>query len=149
MSPGGIISTGHEDIVIKPSGNLESADDLRRTLITAPGRRDAVFLGDVVDIFDTYEDPRSMVHSHRRTSTCKEAEDPSCRRGMAIAVSLRQGGNISDLAKQVRQTVTAFEATSYRGISFDYIAFQPDRVDKSVDDFASNLLQRPNNNPCP
>ena len=58
--PGGEIFTKDEQIVLEPSGNFESVDELKRTVISLPGKSDLVFLGDVVNIYRDYIDPAKM-----------------------------------------------------------------------------------------
>ena len=48
--PGGSVNVGPERIVLEPSGNFDSVEDLRRTVIRPPGRSEVVYLGDVADI---------------------------------------------------------------------------------------------------
>ena len=55
--PGGSIRTGVERIALEPTGNFESVADLRRTVVTLPGRPEIVFLEDLAAISRGYVDP--------------------------------------------------------------------------------------------
>ena len=127
--PGGSISTGVERIALEPSGNFESIDDLKRTVITLPGRSEVVYLEDLADVRRGYIDPpRSLVSS-------------SGKPGLALAISMREGGNILLLGDEVRSLVDEIRSRFPIGIDLDVVAFQPDVVDKKVRDFMGNIYQ--------
>ncbi|MCG8423440.1 MAG: efflux RND transporter permease subunit [Proteobacteria bacterium] len=127
--PGGDISTGVEDIVIEPSGNFESIDDLRRTVIQLPGRSQVTYLGDIVDIRRAYVDPPEY---EMRTNGV-----PS----IGLAISLRAGSNIVELGEKVSLLLEQLPDTYPHGIDFDIIHFEPAEVKTKVDDFVISLLQ--------
>ena len=88
--PGGTINAGVERIALEPSGNFESLDDLRRTIITVPGSSELLYLEDLADVYRDYIDPpRAKVTT-------------SGVPGLALAISMREGGNILTLGEQVR-----------------------------------------------
>lgn len=127
--PGGQIFTRDEQILLEPSGNFESVEELQRTVIKIPGHNDLVYLGDVAEIKRDYIDPPKTKVTYNGTPA------------LMLAVSLREGGNIITLGEQVQQKLTRFRQVYPIGVDFDIIYFQPDFVDKKVDDFVSNLLQ--------
>ena len=57
LLPGGDISTGEERIVLEPTGNFESVEDLRRTIINVPGSTEVVYLEDIASIYRGYLAP--------------------------------------------------------------------------------------------
>ncbi len=127
--PGGQVFTADEQIALEPSGNFESIDELRRTVISVPGSRELVYLGDVANVTRGYEDPRrSTVHYNG---------DPA----LIISVSQREGGNIISLGQQVDEKLERLRAAYPIGVEFDVIYFQPQFVGKKIKDFTSNLLQ--------
>ena len=129
INPGGEIQTPSEEIVFEPSGNFESVEDLRRTLITLPGRDELLYLQDVANVTRGYVDPPE--------TKMRASGEP----GLALAISLREGGNILDLGEAVRQTVDRVRGEYPLGVEFDFIVFQADAVNKKVRDFVGNLLQ--------
>ncbi len=127
--PGGAVNVGDERIVLEPSGNFETVDDLRRTVIRLPGRDELVYLDDIATVERGYIDPpKSKV-----TSTGLPA--------LALAISMREGGNIISLGEAVQATLARLQTVYPIGIEFDVIAFQPREVEKKVDDFVGNLFQ--------
>lgn len=127
--PGGYANTGAERVAIEPSGNFDSVEDMRRTVVKLPKQGGVVFLGDVVDIRRAYIDPP------RQMMRCS---GEAC---LALAISMREGGNIVTLGDQVKPLIGRLEASYPWGISLDFLAFQPDVVTQKVDDFVNNLLQ--------
>ncbi|PAU74633.1 efflux RND transporter permease subunit [Halomonas salipaludis] len=126
--PGGAIRSGSERLVLEPTGNFESIDDIRRALVPLPeGER--VPLGSLVEVYHGYADPpMSRYHA-------------SGVPGLAMGVAMREGGNITDLGDQVRQRIAEIEAELPIGLEFEELAFQPDRVDERINEFLINLLQ--------
>ena len=127
--PGGEIFTKDEQIVLEPSGNFESVDELKRTVISLPGKSDLVFLGDVVNIYRDYIDPAKM----KVTYNGKPA--------LILALSLREGGNIIALGEAVTEKINRFKSVYPIGLDFEIFHFQPDFVKKKIDGFVKNLLQ--------
>lgn len=127
--PGGVIDTGDERIALEPSGNFESVEELRRTVIDVPGRNELIYLEDVVRVERGYVDPAEIL--------VRGNGQP----GLSLAISLRDGGNLIDLGQQVKERVAQLEERYPIGIEFDFVSFQPAIVQKKVDDFVGNLLQ--------
>ncbi len=127
--PGGEIFTSDEQIVLEPSGNFESIDELKQTVIKLPGKDDLVYLGDVVEVKRGYIDPPTTKVTYNG--------EPA----LTLAISLREGGNIISLGDAVNEMLQRLKATYPIGVEFDILYFQPDFVNKKVNDFVSNLLQ--------
>ncbi len=127
--PGGDVSTGNERIVLEPTGNFESIEDLKRTLIGVPGRTDLIYLEDLASVYRGYIDPpRSIIHS-------------SGIPALALAINLREKGNIAILGERVKDLVSRLQELYPIGIEFDIVAFQPEHVERVVNSFTSSLYQ--------
>ncbi|MEZ5066010.1 MAG: efflux RND transporter permease subunit [bacterium] len=127
--PGGAIDLGPERVALEPSGNFDSVEDLRRTVIHLPGTNELVYLEDLVSIERGYVDPpESKVRSTGVTA-------------LALAVSKKEGGNIITLGADVKALQRRLSALYPYGVDFDLVAYQPAVVDRKVKDFQSNLLQ--------
>jgi len=127
--PGGDIIVGLERIVLEPTGSFESVEQLRRTLVTIPGRTDVLFLEDVATVERGYIDPPELIMT---------SSGAPC---VGVAISMREGGNNVVLGQQVAAEVNRLQAYYPHGIDFDVIAFQPDAVEKKVDEFVISLVQ--------
>ena len=127
--PGGSIRTGVERIALEPTGNFESVDDLRRTVVTLPGRSEIVFLEDLAAISRGYADPPAG-----RVYT-------SGTPGLALGIAMRDGGNMITLGNGIRQEIERLQAIYPIGVDFDVVAFQPEHVARKVREFMVNLGQ--------
>lgn len=127
--PGGSINIGSERITLEPSGNFESVEDIKNTLIQVPGGDRVLYLSDVANVSRGYIDPsESLVKLDGKT-------------GLSIAISMREGGNNIVLGQQVQEQLSVFEQIYPYGIEFSLVTFLPDEVEKKVNDFVSNLIQ--------
>ncbi|MGD2114889.1 MAG: efflux RND transporter permease subunit [Acidobacteriota bacterium] len=127
--PGGEVRTAHETIVLEPSGNFESVDELRRTLLTVPGSDELIYLGDVARVERGYVDPARTAVRVRGLP------------GLALAVSLREGGNIVTLGEEVRRTLDRLQVDMPLGLELGTAQFQADAVQTKVDGFVGSLVQ--------
>lgn len=129
IMPGGDLSTRYENIVFEPSGNFESLEDLRRTIVALPGSQAMVRLGDLLSIERGYVDPPATMARYNG--------EPA----LILAVSLKEGGNIVRLGQRIREVLDHARRVYPIGVDFDILAFQPDTVAQKIDLFTVNLLQ--------
>ena len=115
--------------MIESTGNFESVEELRATVISVPGSRSLITLGDIANVFRGYVGPPSQIIRSNQV------------RALALGVSLKKGGNLIDLVDAVRAKIRSLESRYPIGIEFEYVTFQPAIVEKKVSDFASNLTQ--------
>ncbi len=127
--PGGDVKTDYEEIVLEPTGNFETIDDLRRTVVNLPNSNQVIRIEDLVDVYRGYADPPETL--------MRSSGVPA----LGLAISMRDGGNILDLGTQIREVIRRAETIYPIGVEFDDIAFQADVVAYKVDDFIGNLLQ--------
>jgi len=127
--PGGDIRTTYEKIVIEPTGNFESVDDIGRSVINLPESSQVVRLEDIVTIKRMYVDPPKEL-------TLAKGEP-----ALALAISLRSGGNIIQLGKDVEAVMARALKTYPVGINIDQFMFAPDIVDDKIKNFVGNLYQ--------
>jgi multidrug efflux pump subunit AcrB len=129
VMPGGSIRVGKERLELEPTGNFESIEDIKRATILIPGSSDVIHLSDIVTVKRNYKDPAS---TYVRSSGVP---------ALAIAVSMRHGGNSIALGESVLNTMDRFEAQLPIGVHFEMINFSPREVENKVNDFMSNLVQ--------
>jgi len=126
---GGQWETSTEVVNIEPSGNLESVDALKKTYIPIPNTTDVLPLENIANVYRGYEQPAgTMVHTNGSTS-------------LTLAISMVEGGNIIKLGQDVDVLLNDLQGVYPWGVDFEVIAFQPDLVSNTVDNFMSNLLQ--------
>ena len=127
--PGGEVSTGIERLTLEPSGNFESVEDLRQAVVMLPGRGELLSLDDLATITRGYIDPPSSIV---RTSGTP---------ALALALSMRDGGNIVTLGADVQTVLARLYGAYPIGVDFDVVAFQPELVERKTSEFVNNLLQ--------
>ena len=127
--PGGSINIRNEKIALEPTGNFESVNDIRKTIIQIPGSDQVLHLGDFAEVYRGYVDPAKNIVSLNGESA------------LTIAISMREGGNNITLGEDVINTLDRLTSEYPIGIDFSLISFLPQEVEKKVDDFVSNLLQ--------
>ena len=126
---GGSLLAGEERLELEPSGNFNTVEELARTVISAPGRPDLLYLEDIAEITRAYVDPPA---SHVRANN---------RPALALAISVREGGNIVTLGEEVQDLLERVRNQYPLGVDFDIVAFEPERVAKKVNDFVTSVMQ--------
>jgi len=126
---GGQVETGMERIVLEPTGNFTSVEDIRQTLISLPITGETVFLGDVAEIQRGYAEPPEV----RIRANGQEA--------LVLGISMREGGNIIQLGENITATIADLEQQYPIGVSFDILSFQPGVVERSISTFVTSIPQ--------
>lgn len=126
---GGAFNLGDERISLEPSGNFESIEDIEQTIVQIPGSNRLLHLKDIAHIYRGYVDPPSTLVR----STGEQA--------IAMAISMREGGNNIVLGEQVKQEIARLREIYPWGIEFNLINFSPAEVDHKVSEFVGNLIQ--------
>ncbi len=127
--PGGAVTTSRERIELEPSGNFDSVDDLRRTVISVPGRSDFLYLEDIAEISRGYIDPAK--------AKMRAGNLPA----LGLAISMKEEGNIVALGHEVEAMVDQFNVDYPIGVEFEFVAFQTAAVEKKVAEFTNNVAQ--------
>ena len=126
--PGGEINVDGEAIVLEPSGNFGTVDELRRTLVELPGG-DLIALGDLVNVERGYVDPPvARVYGDGQ-------------RGLTLAISMADGGNLLELGQRMGAIFAELPAQYPWGVDFHETYYQPREVDQKVDDFIESVIQ--------
>jgi multidrug efflux pump subunit AcrB len=126
---GGSFTLGSERISLEPSGNFESIEDIKQTILKLPGSDRLIYLKDLARVRHGYVDPPdALVHS-------------SGVRALALAVAMREGGNNIELGEQVQRALVGFNHQYPYGIEFNVINYAPREVDQKVKSFVASLLQ--------
>ncbi|MEO0443424.1 MAG: efflux RND transporter permease subunit, partial [Pseudomonadota bacterium] len=92
LESGGDIRIGQERIVLEPSGNYESLEDLGRTVIQVPAGG-VVYLSDIATITRAYVDPRESFTRYQAKET------------LVLGISLKEGGDILVLDQELNANI--------------------------------------------
>jgi len=126
--PGGEVGLGKERIVIEPTGNYETLEDIKNTLV-AVGRNEKVKLGNIANVRLGYKEPQSSIVKINGN------------KGLVIAVALQEGANLTNLGTTIDERIASYNNTLPIGINVERIASQDTYVNTKVNDFVGNVVQ--------
>ena len=129
VQPGGNARVGPDRIIIEPTGEYKSVQDIRRTVLRQPGQAGALYLEDIASVWRGFVDPPSEM--------ARVDNQP----GIVMAISMAENGRITDLGPTVMQTLEDISADLPIGLDFKVIAYQPKFVGKAINDFMRNLAE--------
>jgi multidrug efflux pump subunit AcrB len=127
--PGGQVSLENERIVLEPTGNFESVEDLANTMITVPQTGGTVKLGEITRIRRAFKSPTNRIVRYNG--------EPA----LVIAVALKDGANIIKLGQQVDEKVIGYNQGLPLGLELRRISSSDQYVDVKIQDFVSNVIQ--------
>ncbi len=127
--PGGKINTDGLDIILEPSGNLQSIDDINALLIAIPNTDKLIRLEDIATVTRAYIDPP-------KTPIYFDAKP-----AIVVSISIHEGINSVQFGEELKRQVARIQADLPWGIKLDFATFQPDLVEKSVSGAINNLYQ--------
>ncbi len=127
--PGGQVSLEDERIVLEPTGNFESIDDLANTIITVPQTGGTVKLGEITQITRNYKTPTDRIVRYQG------------RPALVIATALKDGANLIQLGEQIDARVASYNAELPVGLELHRISSSDRYVDVKIQDFVSNVIQ--------
>ena len=126
--PGGTVEADGQNVVIEPSGDFRSMDDLRRVAINTENGQ-VIYLEDLATIRRGFVDPPEAPAYHNG--------EPA----IVLGVSMVPKSNVVELGRQVTESLGAQRQTLPLGMDLDVVIYQPDLVQASVQDATINLLQ--------
>lgn len=125
--PGGNLDAGGRRFNIRTSGDYESLDDIRRTVIGASNGR-IRYLDDVAEVAFDYEDEQYRGRFNGE-------------RAVFITATQRKGANIFDVMGGMQERLDGFEARLPAEIGLHTVFDQSVSVEARVNGFFSNLMQ--------
>lgn len=127
VASAGFFETNSDRIQVRVSGNLQNIDELRQMPLLVNGR--TIQLGDVADVYRGFSDP----------------PQPRMRfmgeNGLGIAVSMRKGGDILSLGKNLETEFARLQKTLPLGMELKKVSDQPVAVKRSVNEFMKVLAE--------
>ncbi|QPG58512.2 efflux RND transporter permease subunit [Shewanella eurypsychrophilus] len=128
----GSFAAGKERIRVDQSSAFKSIDDIKALSIQG-GFGDystgLLRLGDIADVSLGYQTPAMTLSRFNG------------KQAVTLAVSPVPGINVVNLGESLTQIIADYQQELPLGIEIGTIAFQPDEVEKSIDDFVINLLE--------
>ncbi len=129
LSSGGQINLENERIILEPTGNFNSVEDIQQMLVPVGDGTQQVYLGDITSIRKSYIDPPTQ----RVRVNGKDA--------ISLHVNLKEGANIIKLGEEVDRIVNEWEARLPVGLEIIRLASMDTYIDVKINDFIVNLIQ--------
>lgn len=129
VSNAGKIRVGEGRIRIHPTGEFIDVTDMKRLLVSPPGSKDMVYLGDIANVYKTEsETPKLIYHNMGENA-------------LSLGISFSQGVNVVDISNEISAKITQFESGLPVGMSLNTVYDQGAMVDVSVTGFLINLAE--------
>lgn len=127
MASAGFFETGTDRIQIRVSGHLHSVDDLKKMPLLVGDK--TIQLGDVAEVYRGFSEP-----AQPRMRFMGE-------NGIGIAVSMRKGGDIIALGKNLETEFTSLQKSLPLGMKLQKVSDQPVAVQRSIQEFLKVLAE--------
>jgi multidrug efflux pump len=127
VEPAGTVLTGSEQVRLTVSGEFDSVEAIRNLGIRAGERQ--FRLGDIAEV------KRGVVHP--TTTRMRFNGQPA----IGLAVSMRKGGDVIHLGRQLKATVQRVQASLPVGVQIHAVSDQPRVVEESVHEFKKSLFE--------
>ncbi|MFA8433501.1 MAG: efflux RND transporter permease subunit [Marinifilaceae bacterium] len=129
LNSGGQVNLEDERIILEPTGNFNSLEDIQKTLIPVGDGSHVVYLSDITNVKKGYIEPSSsIVYVNGKPS-------------IALSISLKEGANIINLGEKVDLVLNKWNRTLPVGLIVERLSSMDSYVDKSIDNFIGNLVQ--------
>ncbi|MCW8533344.1 efflux RND transporter permease subunit [Acinetobacter baumannii] len=127
MASAGFFETGTDRIQIRVSGQLQCVEDIKKMPLLVGDK--TIQLGDVADVYRGFSQPAQ----------------PRMRfmgdNGIGIAVSMRKGGDIIALGKNLETEFAQLQKTLPLGMKLQKVSDQPVAVQRSIHEFVKVLAE--------
>ncbi|MTI32473.1 efflux RND transporter permease subunit [Xanthovirga aplysinae] len=129
ISPGGFVNVGDERVILEPSGNFESLEDLKKLIFPTANAKEFIYLEDIAHIYKGYIDPEEYIVR------------VNGQKGLAVAVSMKRGENIIELGEAIDKQIKYFNDVLPLGIHLQKISSGDRLVQRSINTFLKSLSQ--------
>lgn len=131
LNSGGQVNLGDERIILEPTGNFNSIDDIKNMLISVGNSNSSqlVKLGDITTIVKGYIDPPTQIVRVNGKSA------------ISIHINLKEDANIIALGEEVNRVVSEWQQQLPVGLELTRISSLDTYIDFKVNDFINNLIQ--------
>lgn len=129
LSSGGEINVEDERIILEPTGNYNSIDDIRKTLIPVGDQSQLVYLEDITTIKKGYISPSTQ----KVRVNGKDA--------ISLHINLKEGANVIKLGEEVDGVISEWESKLPVGLELSRLSSLDTYIDFKISDFINNLMQ--------
>jgi multidrug efflux pump subunit AcrB len=130
LLPGGAIDTGDAELVVEPTGNFESVEDIENVVIKLPASNQVAYLKDIAEVKRAYIDPpQNKVYFNGEPAIILAVEQ------------MEKGVNVLDFSPRVEKRVQEWQNRLPIGYKVDIAHYQAKYVKESVHGVFMNLVQ--------
>ena len=131
LNSGGQVNLGDERIILEPTGNFNSVDDIRNMLISVGNNNGSqlVKLGDITSVSKGYIDPPTQ----KVRINGKDA--------ISLHINLKKNANVITLGEEVNKVVNSWQQKLPVGLELTRVSSLDTYIDFKVGDFIVNLMQ--------
>jgi len=130
LSSGGQINLGNERIILEPTGNFNSLQDIKETLIPVGANGTQLLpLGDITTITQSYIDPP------------KQKVRVNGLDAISLHVSLKEGSNVIKLGEDINVVIDKWKEKLPVGLELGRLSSLDTYIDVKISDFVVNLMQ--------
>ncbi|MEP5763328.1 MAG: efflux RND transporter permease subunit [Halieaceae bacterium] len=127
--PGGRVDNGAQQVIVSPSGNFNSIDDIENVEIPIPNSAQTVRLHNLVTVTKGYADPaRNKAYYNGK-------------RAIVLSVAITPGVNSVAYGEALKSKISALESELPIGYVLDFATFQPDLVEAAVNGGLGNVYE--------
>ncbi len=123
--PAGSVQQGARRFNVKTSGDYESLDQIRNTIVSTNGQK-IIYLRDVADVDFNYEEETNFTRLNGR-------------RAVLVVAAQKSGKNITETGKKLNLSLTEFEKTMPKHIKMIKYFDQSVSVDRRLERFAKDF----------
>jgi multidrug efflux pump subunit AcrB len=129
LNSGGEISVEDERIILEPTGNFNSIEDIEEMLVPVGQSGQVLKLGDITTIKRGYTYPQ------------KQIVKINGQKAMSLHISLKEGANIIKLGEEIDMLLQEWQKRLPIGMEAFRTSSLDNYIDVKISDFVSNLLQ--------
>lgn len=131
LNSGGQINLGDERIILEPTGNFNTVEDIRNMLISVGNNNGSqlVKLGDITTVRKAYIDPPTQ----KVRINGKDA--------ISLHINLKENANVIALGEEVNTVVNDWQKKLPIGLELTRVSSLDTYIDVKVGDFIVNLMQ--------
>ncbi len=125
--PGGRVDAAEQNVIVSPTGNFRSVEDIENVEFTIPDTQQTIRLRDIVAVELDYADPpRDVVYFNGE-------------RAIVISISITPGVNSVGFGEALTHKLQVLESQLPIGYVLEYATFQPDLVEAAVNGGLNNV----------
>ncbi|WP_268122572.1 efflux RND transporter permease subunit [Roseivirga pacifica] len=129
LSSGGQLNLEDERIILEPTGNFNSIEEIKRTLVPVGDGTQIIYLEDIATITRGYIDPPSQLVR------------VNGEKAISLHVNLKDGANVIALGQDVDRVMEEWRGRLPYGLELQRLSSLDAYIDNKISDFIVNLIQ--------